>query len=156
MNRLRVLFVLSMCLLLVVPAATNAASTTVDTAGMKFQPDITTVSVGGSVTWTNHDAVAHNAVARDGSWRTPNFLPNDTAEITFQSPGSFPYICSLHPQMTGTINVVAAPATDTSVPGPVPAGTRTWPLLVVAALAGLAMGIWRFAGVRRRDSCAGS
>ena len=64
-----------------------------------------TVAAGGSVTWTNRDAEAHNVVASDGSFVSPLVDPGQTYTRTFPSAGSFPYLCSLHAGMAGTVTV---------------------------------------------------
>ena len=71
----------------------------------KFAPDPVTISVGDSVTWTNLDPVGHNAQASDKSFRTPLFFSGDSATVTFDTAGTFPYFCGAHPEMVGTVTV---------------------------------------------------
>lgn len=71
----------------------------------KFAPDPITISVGDSVMWTNSDPVGHNAQAHDKSFRTPLFLSGDSATVTFDTAGTFPYFCGAHPEMVGTVIV---------------------------------------------------
>lgn len=125
---------------LAVPASAGAADTTVEMKGFAFDPRQTTVSVGDSVTWTNADdgpSGRHNAVARDDSWRTPILRQGDVATITFDTVGTYEYICSLHPGMIGSVNVVAAPAppaTDTGGPEPATDGKSPFWLALSAGL----------------------
>jgi plastocyanin len=74
----------------------------------KYQPEELIVAVGTDIRIHNHDAVEHNIVARDGSWRTDDLYPDQSSNvIRFEEPGTFNYYCSIHPRMTGTINVVS-------------------------------------------------
>lgn len=72
---------------------------------MSFVPDTLTVKVGDTVTWINDESVSHNAVADDESWGTDTFGQGGTGSITFDSPGTNPYWCTLHASMRGTIIV---------------------------------------------------
>jgi plastocyanin len=63
-----------------------------------------TISVGGTVTWVNNDAVAHTSTA-SGQWDSGILQPGGRFSRTFPVAGSFPYLCTLHPNMVGTVNV---------------------------------------------------
>jgi plastocyanin len=93
---------------LVVGPAT-AADQAVTIAGFAFAPPTVTVEVGDTVTWTNQDSVAHTATATDGSWDTGDIAQGASASITFSTAGTFTYLCTPHPTMTGTV-VVQAPS----------------------------------------------
>ncbi|HET7168484.1 MAG TPA: plastocyanin/azurin family copper-binding protein [Candidatus Limnocylindrales bacterium] len=86
-------------------AASPVATTTVDLPpSYRFVPTAIVVSVGATVTWTNHDNFSHN-VHFDGADPLP-MAPGDTANRTFDSAGTFPYVCSLHPHdMKGSVLV---------------------------------------------------
>ena len=69
-----------------------------------------TVSVGTTVTWTNLDSVSHTSTSGispnfDGAFKSPTLSQNSTFSNTFNSPGAFPYFCSIHPSMTAVITV---------------------------------------------------
>ncbi len=105
-----------------------AATRAVSISGFAFAPASITINAGDGVTWTNADAVAHTATARNGSFDTGDIRAGQSASVRFTQPGTYAYICTPHPTMTGTIRVRAAsgptiPATD-SVPAPdsAPAG----------------------------------
>ena len=68
------------------------------------RPEIT-IAVGGTVTWTNTDNQAHTATS-SGNFDTGSIDPDATASVTFDEPGTYTYICSFHPFMTGTVTVV--------------------------------------------------
>jgi plastocyanin len=94
---------------LLVGGAAIAADQSVSIANFAFAPATVTVTVGDTVTWTNTDAVVHTATASDGSWDTGDIAEGASASITFQAAGTFAYICTPHPAMTGTV-IVEAPA----------------------------------------------
>ena len=75
-----------------------------------FTPQKVVIPVGGSVTWTNNDDVAHTATASDNSFDSGNLANGQSWTHTFTKAGKYAYICSYHPNMTGTI-VVQAPST---------------------------------------------
>jgi plastocyanin len=68
-----------------------------------FSPSNRTVSVGTTVTWTNKDAVAHTVTGT--GWGSGNLAQNATFTHTFDTAGSYPYHCTIHPSMTATITV---------------------------------------------------
>jgi plastocyanin len=87
-----------------------AADSAVTIAGFAFDPATVTIQVGDSVTWTNEDSVGHTATAGDGSFDTGPIANGASETVTFDSAGTFAYVCSIHPQMAGSV-VVEAPAT---------------------------------------------
>lgn len=46
--------------------------------------------------------------------QAPGVPPNDTFALTFDTPGTYSFVCLIHPYMDGSVVVV--PATDTAVP----------------------------------------
>jgi amicyanin len=79
--------------------------TAVTISDFKFNPATLTVPVGATVTWTNKDEEPHTIAAKDGSFHSPGVDANGTYSFTFTTPGSYDYICSIHPFMTGTVVV---------------------------------------------------
>jgi len=86
-------------------AAGGGATVQVNMEGMAFSPQTVTINVGDTVTWTNKDQAPHNAVAVDKSWHTSTFSTGESGSVTFTTSGTFPYICTIHPSMTGTVIV---------------------------------------------------
>jgi plastocyanin len=70
-----------------------------------FAPETLTVAAGTTVTWTNHDDIPHTAVSTDGVFKSKVMDTDEKFSYTFNTPGTFPYFCSVHPKMTGTIVV---------------------------------------------------
>jgi plastocyanin len=88
-------------------AQEGAAVSIVDFA---FDPAAVEIPVGATVTWTNTGAAPHTATASDGTFDSGQLAPGATFSHTFNAAGTFPYICQIHPQMTGTVTVVDAAA----------------------------------------------
>jgi plastocyanin len=85
-----------------------AASTGVTIKDFKFGPASVSVKVGDTITWTNQDVAPHTATASDGSFDTGSLSQGKSGSHTFTTAGTFPYICSIHPNMKGTVTVAAA------------------------------------------------
>jgi amicyanin len=79
--------------------------TAVSISDFKFNPATLTVPVGTTVTWTNQDEEPHTIAAKDGSFHSPGMDTHGTYSFTFSTPGSYDYVCSIHPFMTGTVVV---------------------------------------------------
>src|SRR6185295_12184510 len=101
----------------------NGANTQVVMSNFAFTPKTPTINVGDSITWVNNTSTAHNTIANGGLWNSTTTLGHDmqqgeTFSVTFNSSGSFAYVCSIHTSfgMTGTINV-SAPNTAPTISG---------------------------------------
>lgn len=85
---------------------------TVPMQGNQFVPAEKTVTVGTTVTWMNMDAEEHDVVTNDLTIMSPVIKPGETWAFTFDTPGSYAYLCDLHTGMEGVINVTAATAAE--------------------------------------------
>jgi plastocyanin len=90
------------------PVAVAAATENVTITDFEFTPAEITIQVGDTVTWTNEGPTAHSATASDGSFDTGIFSAGGSRSETFDRAGTFAYICTPHPNMTGTVVVEAA------------------------------------------------
>jgi plastocyanin len=70
-----------------------------------FDPKEVTIKVGDTVTWLNKDAPQHDVVAENGEFKSDLLELDATFSFTFAQAGTFPYYCSVHPGMTGTVVV---------------------------------------------------
>lgn len=83
------------------------AAVTVDVNDMKFSPATVTVKVGDMVTWKFSDKAPHavqgigdvalginSPIIHKGEW-----------SYTFTTPGTYRYLCPLHPDMKGSVTV---------------------------------------------------
>jgi plastocyanin len=133
----------------IVAGTVQAADQDVAISGFTFSPGTVTVNVGDTVTWTNSDAQAHTATS-GSAWNTGDIAGGDSASITFQTAGTFDYICAIHPTMTGTVVVRGAsgtaPPSDTE-PLPAPADDR-W-LTGTLAILGIVMIVGTLVADRR-------
>jgi plastocyanin len=77
----------------------------VSVADFQFTPATLTVEVGDTVVWTFDGSVAHTTTATGGQWDSGTKAPGTTYAVTFTAEGTFPYLCTIHPSMTGTITV---------------------------------------------------
>jgi plastocyanin len=75
-------------------------------ANIKFDPAKATAKVGQAVCWENEDTVDHDAVANSGaSFKSDLFHKGETFTTKVDQPGTVKYECTIHPGMTGEIDV---------------------------------------------------
>ena len=104
-------------------AQPQASSSRVDISDRTFVPADITVSVGDSVEWTNLDDEGHTVTATEGAFESGLMAGGVTFSEVFDTPGTFDYVCAIHPEMRGTVTVAAPPdpvASDPAVGGDVP------------------------------------
>jgi plastocyanin len=87
-------------------AATDA--TTISIREFMFAPTSMTVPVGTTVRWKNLDGEPHTVRSVDTAFSSNALDQNDSFAFKFDKPGTYRYVCSIHPQMVGTIVVKAA------------------------------------------------
>lgn len=97
------------------PAPAPAASTTTPLAqsasnevhivDFAFVESTLAVPVGTTVRWVNDDQFDHSIVADDESFDSGDLGTGDQFDQTFAQPGTYAYICGIHPYMAGTIEV---------------------------------------------------
>src|SRR5213595_39690 len=81
----------------------SAANASVAISDFAFTPAVTNITVGDTVTWTNTTAATTHTVTSDTAvWDSGNIAPGGTFVRTFTTAGTFPYHCTIHPQMVGT------------------------------------------------------
>jgi plastocyanin len=65
-----------------------------------------TAKVGDVITWTNSDAVPHKVALDDGSCEMSANIPGGGSKsLVFSKAGTFPFHCTVHPNMKGTITI---------------------------------------------------
>ena len=72
---------------------------------MAFNPSTITVTAGTRITWLNNDSMAHTATSNDNVFDSGNIPVNGSYSYTFTSAGTYPYYCTYHAGMTGTVVV---------------------------------------------------
>jgi plastocyanin len=77
-----------------------------------YVPAETTVKAGETVTWKNDDTAIHTATSGndatpDGKFDTSLVSPGQSSKPIAMpnEPGEYPFFCTLHPWMIGTITV---------------------------------------------------
>lgn len=107
-RKLLTFVVLSLCCILALApagAAEAAGSTVVMAKDFMFAPTSITIKAGSTVTWTNHDDEPHTVVSDAGLFRSGALDTNESFSFRFEKPGTYHYVCSIHPRMVGTIIV---------------------------------------------------
>jgi amicyanin len=84
-----------------------ASATVVGIVNFAFTPAALTVKVGTTVAWTNKDAIAHTVHFMTGGISSSALNQNQQFTHTFTAPGTYGYICSIHPFMHGSVTVTA-------------------------------------------------
>jgi plastocyanin len=82
----------------IVPAARTLATAA-------FTPNPATVAAGAKLTWANTDTTTHDMISDSAIWDSGRIAPGDHFDFTFNAKGTFPYHCSIHPGMVGTVVV---------------------------------------------------
>ena len=77
-----------------------------------YQPNPIEVSIDDTVTWTNDDIAQHTVTSGeggepDGEFDSSIMSTGTTFEHTFTEAGEYPYFCTLHPNMVGTVIVMS-------------------------------------------------
>jgi plastocyanin len=91
------------------PAATDApapaATISISMKDFMFAPPSLTVKAGSTVTWTNLDQEPHTVVSTSGLFRSGALDTRESFSYRFAAPGTYPYFCTIHPRMVGTVVV---------------------------------------------------
>jgi plastocyanin len=94
-----------------------AGTTVVTIKDLRFNPQEVRIKQGETVRWVNEDTTAHTSTSADfsadattqppGAWNSPPLNPGDTFDHKFDQTGTFPYACSIHGYIKGTVVVEA-------------------------------------------------
>jgi len=85
-----------------------------------YSPFSISVRTGTTVTWTNADNAAHTVTSGNaadgpnGIFDSSMFMSRTTYSHTFNSPGTFPYFCMVHPWQQGEVVVSGYAITPTA------------------------------------------
>ncbi len=86
-------------------AASAAPRSDVSIMGFAFGPNKVTVDAGKPVTWVNGDESPHQIAITSTKARSPILIKGQSHAMTFASAGTYEYMCGLHPNMKGTVEV---------------------------------------------------
>lgn len=87
------------------PRGDDAAAAEVAIKDFNFVPKPIKVKAGTKVTWTNQDEEPHKIAADDETFVSPALDTDEKYTHQFTTPGTYKYYCTVHPKMTGTIEV---------------------------------------------------
>ena len=91
------------------PIETTMVSAPADSAKaslhITFEPEKIHVNFGDTVTWTNDDSAVHTVTSVDEIFDSGIMKPKETFMYTFETAGTYDYVCILHPWMTATVIV---------------------------------------------------
>ena len=93
------------------PFYSFGATANVAISSFAFTPPASTINAGDQVTWT-WNGTSHSTTSDTSLWNS-GVRSSGTFSQTFNSPGTFPYHCSLHSFMTASITVNAAASPPT-------------------------------------------
>ncbi|MCL4552640.1 MAG: cupredoxin domain-containing protein [Candidatus Marsarchaeota archaeon] len=98
------------------PATTTSTATVTGTPevaakvqiiNFTYQPATVTIKVGQAVEWTQEDASPHTVTSTStiDTFDSGNLNQGQTYVHQFNTKGTFRYVCSIHPNMEGTVVV---------------------------------------------------
>lgn len=83
----------------------GSTSGTVIMVDNAFEPTDPSVASGDTLALENEGAATHTFTLEDGSIDETVEAGASASVTVSQAPGSYPFVCSLHPEMTGTLTV---------------------------------------------------
>jgi plastocyanin len=86
-------------------AAPKPVTHTVTMDAVAYKPDVVDVKVGDSVVWVNKDFIPHTATSTEKGFDSGQILQDKSWTFTAKAKGDFPYVCTFHPTMKGTLRV---------------------------------------------------
>jgi len=101
------------------PVSINVVDAPRPQAKWGYAPANRRVAPGTWVTWSNNGQDAHTVTAVDGSFDSGNLDPSEGFSWYFDQPGTYAYICTFHPWMTGKL-IVGSGVADSPPPPPPP------------------------------------
>jgi plastocyanin len=89
----------------IAPASTAPVMHPATIESFAFTPRTITIKKGDTIVWTNKDDASHTITSDTSGPVSKTLRGGDTYAYTFTEVGTFPYHCSFHPAMTGTVIV---------------------------------------------------
>jgi plastocyanin len=93
---------------LVAVTAASAAVTGVTIRNFSFTPAAASAARGGTVTWTNDGPSTHTTTQDAGLWNSGQLSRGSSFNTVLFAAGSYPYHCTIHSSMKGTVKIPAA------------------------------------------------
>ena len=98
-------YVISLAAVRGAAAPTTAPKPDVKIAGFAFGPSKLAGTVGQPVTWVNEDDSPHQITVVSTKERSAILTKGQSAVMAFPNAGTYEYICGLHPNMKGSVEV---------------------------------------------------
>jgi plastocyanin len=74
-----------------------------------YNPNRIEINVGDTVTWINDDSSPHTVTSsNDSAFDSDVLMRGETFSFTIDKEGEYPYFCTLHPSMVGTVIATAS------------------------------------------------
>jgi plastocyanin len=89
-----------------VPSNSTVVKIVANAGSNSYNPNPVEVKVGETVTWINDDSGRHTVTSKDdGVFDSGIMGKGQSFSYTFDKAGEYPYYCTLHPNMVGTVVV---------------------------------------------------
>jgi plastocyanin len=85
-----------------------------------YSPQTVTIEAGGTIDWVNSGALPHTVTLVGGGFDSGFLFTGDAYSRTFTVEGRYDYLCTIHPEMRGTVVVGAGGDPPDPDPGPDP------------------------------------
>ena len=89
------------------PGTTVTGVTHMNMQNFAYQTSNIQVRAGTTVTWTNQDSVPHSVTFKNGMKDSSLLYQGQSFSYTFNTPGTYQYYCTVHPNMVATVTVVS-------------------------------------------------
>src|SRR4051812_29137217 len=83
--------------------AQQGASVTIN--NFKFGPESVSAAAKAPITWTNKDGAPHQVVIASKNLKTAVLNNGQSGQLMIAEPGSYDYVCGIHPSMKGKVVV---------------------------------------------------
>lgn len=113
------------------PPAIPSGPGAVDILDYDYSPRTLTVAAGSTVRFTNVGKARHTVTSITNEFDSGLMVSGDSYSFTFSAAGSYEYFCIVHPDMTGTVEVVGAASSSPVPPAPTARVAVPAPLPVV-------------------------
>jgi plastocyanin len=98
-----------LALLASMPGPAHADAYVVELSNFAVEPPALTIRAGDTVEWRILSG-RHSSTAKDGAWDSGEMTEGVVFAQQFDVPGAYPYFCTPHDFMRGTVTVVEAPS----------------------------------------------
>lgn len=88
-----------------IPENSTVVKIVANAGSNSFSPNPVDVKVGETVTWINDDSGRHTVTSKNGVFDSGMMGKGQSFSFTFDKAGEYPYFCSPHPNMVGTVVV---------------------------------------------------